>query len=220
MTAPVASRSKTAEIRYPAEYEIEVALRDGSTVHVRPVAASDEQALADFIGGLTMRSRAFRFFSGGASPESAAARAVQVDYRERFGLLAESGGPIVGHPKLARSRPETVEVAFAVADELQGHGLGTVLLMHIAAAAADNGWEFLEAEVLPENHKMLDVFSDSGFPIDVRAEPGVVHVHTTSSLSPETLKAFEMRDHGAGIAAIRHILRPSSVALIGASRDR
>jgi acetyl coenzyme A synthetase (ADP forming)-like protein len=205
---------------YPAEFETEVPLRDGSTVHVRPLTGSDESALAEFLASLSLRSRAFRFFSAGSDPAAAARRAVRVDYHDTFGLVAESGGRIVGHAMYGRSKPDTVEVAFAVADDLQGFGLGTVMLAHIAAAAAANGFEILEAEVLPENHRMLEVFSESGFPLEIRAEPGVVHLRTTSSISTDILRAFERREHTSGIAAVGHILKPSSVALVGASRDR
>jgi hypothetical protein len=44
-------------------HSAEVALRDGSTVHIRPLGFDDEAALADFLAGLSVRSRAFRFFS-------------------------------------------------------------------------------------------------------------------------------------------------------------
>jgi predicted CoA-binding protein len=94
------------------------------------------------------------------------------------------------------------------------------MLAHIAGAAAGNGFEIVEAEVMPENHRMLDVFSESGFPLEIGAEPGVVHLRTTSSLSEKILSAFERREHTSGIAAVGHILRPKSVALVGASRDR
>jgi GNAT superfamily N-acetyltransferase len=82
-----------------------------------------------------------------------------------------------------RCKPDAVEVAFAVADGFQGRGLGTIMLAHVVAGAAANGFDIVEAAVLPENHRMLDVFSESGFPLEIRAEPGVIHVRTTSSLS-------------------------------------
>src|SRR4051794_614933 len=166
-----------------AEHQVDAALRDGMTVHIRPITHADREALTQFLTALSLRSRAFRFFSAGIRPESAAAHAVAVDNHDSFGLVAESAGHLVGHAMYARSKPDAVEVAFEVADEVQGHGLGTVLLMEIAAAAAENGFDQLEAEVLPENHKMLDVFADSGFPLQVRAEPGVVHVRMTPTLA-------------------------------------
>ena len=44
----------------------------------------------------------------------------------------------------------SAEVAFAVADELQGIGVGTRLLEQFAALAAANGIERFVFEVLPE----------------------------------------------------------------------
>jgi GNAT superfamily N-acetyltransferase len=82
----------------------------------------------------------------------------------------------------AKGPTDAVEVAFAVADAVQGHGLGTILLGQISGVAAANGYPTLVAEVLPDNHQMLDVFADSGLPLHVRAEPGVVHVRMPSGI--------------------------------------
>jgi RimJ/RimL family protein N-acetyltransferase len=165
---------------YPTDHE--VALRDGTTVHIRPLRPADELALADFLEGLSLRSRAFRFFSAGVSPDVAARRAVDLNYPDSFALVVLQGDRIVGHAMYARTPSDAVEVAFAIADELQGHGLGTILLGELSDAAAANGFGALEAEVLPENHRMLNVFYDSGLPVSVRAEPGVVYVRMPSGI--------------------------------------
>lgn len=165
---------------YAAEHE--VALRDGTTVQIRPLERADELALADFLAALSLRSRAFRFFSAGVSPDVAARRSVDLDYPNSFALVALQGDRIVGHAMYARLPSDAVEVAFAVADELHGHGLGTILLGEISEAAAANGFAALEAEVLPDNHRMLDVFADSGLPLRLRAEPGVIHVRVPSGI--------------------------------------
>jgi acetate---CoA ligase (ADP-forming) len=157
-------------------------LRDGATVQIRPLRADDEAALADFLAGLTVRSRAFRFFSAGVDPGRAARRAVASSSPDNFGIVALQHGRIVGHAMYARTVTDAVEVAFAVADELQGRGLGTIMLAAISMAAAANGFDTLVAEVLPENHRMLDVFSDCGVPVHVRAEPGLVHVRMPSGV--------------------------------------
>ena len=52
------------KIQYPAHREADVVLRDGSTIHVRPVRSDDEEALFDFLRGLSENSRAMRFFAG------------------------------------------------------------------------------------------------------------------------------------------------------------
>jgi ribosomal protein S18 acetylase RimI-like enzyme len=67
-------------------------------------------------------------------------------------------------------------VAFAVADELQGMGIATILLSRLAQAAEESGIRWFEAEVLPQNHRMLEVFRDSGFAVTTHSEPGVIHV--------------------------------------------
>lgn len=165
---------------YPTDHE--VALRDGTTVQIRPLRPADELALADFLAALSQRSLAFRFFSAGVSPDVAARRAVDLHYPDSFALVALRNDRVVGHAMYARTPSDAVEVAFAVADELQGLGMGTILLGEISEAAAANGFRTLEAEVLPENHRMLEVFADSGLPLRVRAEPGVVHVRMPSGI--------------------------------------
>ena len=81
---------------------------------------------------------------------------------------------IVAHAAFVRVDEDRAEVAFEIADELQGRGLGTILYAHLAEAAEERGITMFEAEVLPENNRMLEVFRDSGFPITTRSEPGVV----------------------------------------------
>ncbi len=159
---------------YPANREADVVLRDGSTVRVRPVRADDADGLRRFFEGLSEEATWFRFFSAGTSTASQVAAALNVDYRDRFGLVATrgAGGEIVAHALYARTGDDRAEVAFAIAEGFKGHGLGTILLAHLAEAATDIGIETLEAEVMPENHRMIEVFRESGFPVDVRAPRG------------------------------------------------
>jgi acetyl coenzyme A synthetase (ADP forming)-like protein len=207
---------------YPAEFEADVALRDGGTVQVRPVQAQDEDALRAFLEGLSDRSRWFRFFSQASDLSRAAHDAADVDYRDRFGLVALAGPEptVVGHAQYVRSGPEQAEIAFAVADSHQGHGLGTVLLAHLAARAHASGIEVLEADVLAENRRMLEVFRESGFPVRTKTSQGTSHLELPCSLSPEAVERFEARERVAAVAAVRRVLEPASVAVIGASRHR
>ena len=61
-------------------------------------------------------------------------------------------------------------------DQYQGQGLGAALMHHLAAIAQAAGLKELIAEVLPDNVPMLKVFEKSGFPVDMKREPQVVHV--------------------------------------------
>jgi acetate---CoA ligase (ADP-forming) len=209
-------------VEYPAHREADVALRDGSTVHVRPVGAADRAPLRDFYAGLSLDSRAFRFFTGAADVTEIAKRALDVDYADRYGLVATSGrqGDVVAHAVYMKVDTDRAEVAFAIADRLQGRGLGTILLAHLAEVASDHGVSTFEANVLPQNHRMIEVFRESGFPVEIRAEPGELVVDLPTSFSAEAIARFEQRDRIAAVAAVRAFLQPASVAVIGASRRR
>jgi acetyl coenzyme A synthetase (ADP forming)-like protein len=200
----------------------DVVLRDGSTLHVRPVGRDDEAAMLGFLQGLSERSRVLRFFSAAADMAGQARRAVDVDGVDAYGLVAVRGvaGEIVGHAGYVREDAASAEVAFAIADAYQGHGLATVLLAHLAAAARPHGIATFTAVVLPENHRMIDVFRESGFPVEVSSGSGVVLVTLPTELSADGWERFHRREQRASVAAVRSVLAPQSVAVIGASRRR
>jgi acetyl coenzyme A synthetase (ADP forming)-like protein len=207
---------------YPAHREADVALRDGATVHVRPVRREDEGAILRFLQELSPESRWLRFFTSRADFEDLARRAVDLDYRDRYGLLATAGldGRVVGHAVYLRSGPDRAEVAFTVADDFQGRGLGTILLGQLAEVADENGVAVFEAEVLPQNHRMIEVFRESGFPAEIHSEPGVITAAFPTSLTRGAVERFEGREQLAAVAALRSFLAPRSVAVVGASRSR
>jgi Acyl-CoA synthetase (NDP forming) len=198
-----------------------VALRDGSTIHVRPVRAEDEEAMFRFLEGLDPSSRMFRFFSGGTDLEAAARLMVDVDYSQQYGLVAVRGESedVVGQGIYLGTAPGEAEIAFTIAQDLQGLGLGTLLLAHLAEVAQENGISVFVAEVMPENHRMVEVFRESGFPVEMSSRPGTIHVELPTSFSDQATSRFEDRDRLAAQAAIRPILEPRAVAVIGASRE-
>jgi acetate---CoA ligase (ADP-forming) len=197
-----------------------VALRDGTTVHVRPVRADDEDALHAFLEALDPRSRMFRFFSGGVDLRRAASSMAEVDYAQRYGLVAIRDGEVVGQGIYIGEGDGGAEVAFAVADRLQGHGLATILLAHLAEVAVHHGISVFHAEVMPQNHRMMEVFRESGFPVEISSEPGAIRVVFPTSFEDEAVRRFEDRDRLAAEAALRYFLEPKAIAVIGASRDR
>ena len=197
-------------------------LRDGSTLAVRPIRPQDEADLARFFTDLSMESRVFRFFAAIANADVLAKKLVHIDYMTQYGLLAVAGAArqVVGHAMYAETGPRKAELALAVADEYQGRGLGTILLGQLAEAAAAAGIDVLEAIVRPENHRMLNVLRESGFPVSARSEPGEVHAEIPTALTAEGLRQFEDRERIAAVAAVNHLLAPRSVAVVGASRQR
>jgi acetyl coenzyme A synthetase (ADP forming)-like protein len=209
---------------YPGHREADVVLRDGSTVHVRPARPADAPEIGRLLKGLSDRSRWLRFFSGFPNLDKAVQWATEVDYERRYGLVAISGadGRVVGHAGFERQpdHPDRAEVALEIADAMQGKGLGTILLGQLAEAANQIGVQVLDAEVLAENHQMVKVFRDCGFPVKTHTLPGVLLIEFPTSLSPEALERFERREQVAASAAMRAFFEPRSVAVIGASRRR
>ena len=207
-------------VPYPAHREADVALRDGSTVRVRPVRPDDLEGVRTFLAGLSKESLALRFFSASIDLEREARRGVEVDYENEFGLVATIEGRIVGHGVWFRTGPDHAEVAQTIADAYQGMGLGTIMLGHLAEAAAERGITVFTAQTLPENHRMVGVFRESGLPVTMRTQPGVIEIEIGTSISPEALERFERREQLAAAAAVRSFLRPHAVAVIGAGRER
>jgi L-amino acid N-acyltransferase YncA len=174
-------------------HQANVVLRDGSTVHVRPVRAEDAPAVHAFFERLSPKSITLRFFCGFPDLDRAVRWATDVDGQHRYGLIATSSadGRVVAHAGWEREpdHPERAEVAFAIADAMQHNGLGTILLGQLIEAADQAGVAVLSAEVLPQNHRMLHVFRDSGFPVTTRTLPGVVPVELATSRSPAAWSA-------------------------------
>ncbi|MBA3808737.1 MAG: GNAT family N-acetyltransferase, partial [Solirubrobacterales bacterium] len=206
---------------YPRAHVVDVALRDGSTVRVRPVGAEDRPAIVEFLDALSPQSIAFRFF-GQVDLGWAADWSVDVDYADRYALVASTGAEheIVAHGAYIRTGEDRAEVAFTVAERWQGRGIATIMLAHLAAAAEQHGIAVFSAQVLPGNHHMIGVFRDSGFPVAQRSREGVVEVELPTSRSPHTRERFERREHIAAVAAVERFLQPRTVAVIGASPRR
>src|SRR5690349_13476919 len=200
----------------------DVVLRDGSTVHIRVMRASDEAGLCALLTSLSEESRWLRFYcvqnSAGLAIE--AHRKANLDHA--FGLVACSGDEerVVGHAFYAAIDEQQAEVAFTIANDFQERGLGTILLCQLAEVAAANGIKVLEANVVAANHAMLHVFRASGFPLEVSANTGQIQVVFPTSFTDEARKQFERRESIASVNALKLFFEPRAVAVIGASRQR
>lgn len=173
---------------YPVELEADVA-GDFGLLHVRPIRPGDGPALVEFHEGLSRESQYLRFFT---THPHLSAREVErftvVDYRDRLALVIELGHDLIGVGRFDRLLgTSAAEVAFVVADAYQHHGLASMLLQRLAAAARERGIDRFLAETLPSNQAMLGVFRESGYEVSSRFDQGVVKVEfpiTSVPLSP------------------------------------
>jgi GNAT superfamily N-acetyltransferase len=154
-------------------------LRDGRTMLIRRIVPEDDVRLVAFHRTLSPRTRRFRFFSAMKELEPHfATHLANVDFVGRAAFLAvfADDGEMGAVARYERDSERSAEVAFVVHDSLQGQGLGTELLQHLAALARTNGFESLTAVVLSENYDMLDVFRHSGLPQRMVTESDVTRV--------------------------------------------
>ncbi|MET4134443.1 GNAT family N-acetyltransferase [Pseudarthrobacter sp. PvP090] len=205
---------------YPEYWEADVVLRDGGTAHLRPIHPSDADSVQAFHVGQSQKSIYMRFFAFKSKLSAKELkRFTEVDYKDRVALVITIGGEIMGIGRYDRlDDPEEAEVAFNISDAHQGRGIGSILLEHLAAAARENGIRKFSAEVLPENRKMLMVFSDAGYDVKRHFDDGVVSLEFNIDPTDKSRAVMESREHRAEARSIQELLAPSSVAVIGASR--
>jgi acyl-CoA synthetase (NDP forming)/RimJ/RimL family protein N-acetyltransferase len=207
--------------RYPEYWEADVILRDGATAHLRPISPHDRDALQNFHQSQSESTIYLRFFSYKPSLSARELdRFTVVDHKNRVCFVLLLGDQIIGVGRYDRTgTPNEAEVAFMISDAHQGRGIGSILLEHLAAAARENGIDRFSAEVLPENRKMLHVFAEAGYELTRRFDDGVVVVNFDIDPTERSLAVMAAREHRAEARSIADVVAPSSVAVIGASRD-
>ncbi|HMK96640.1 MAG TPA: GNAT family N-acetyltransferase, partial [Acidimicrobiales bacterium] len=198
----------------------DVVLADGSTAHIRPVSPEDGPEIADLHARLSPETVRLRYL--GAHPRLSAAELallVEPENPDHLALVAERAGILIGVAQYDRiPGSDVAEVAFVVDDAHQGLGIGTLLLEYLASEGRRTGFKRFAADTLWENDQMVQVFRDAGFTQRSRVEAGVIRVVMDISPTPEALAALYERDRKATARSMERMLRPRSVAVIGASR--
>jgi len=138
---------------------------------LRPITPRDRVGLTRFYSGLSADSRAARFH-GPASiiPEATAAFFCGPDHLHREGIVAEridvNGDPvIIGHICIEPTDDAVAEMAIAVDDAWQGHGVGRAMLASAIAWAQAHGVARLAASILFGNGAMLTLLRSTGYAI-------------------------------------------------------
>jgi GNAT superfamily N-acetyltransferase len=105
----------------------------------------------------------------------------EVDFRTHVGLVAivnENEADLL----VATARyivypaheDRAAEIAFTVDDAHHGLGIATLFLKHLAAIARRSGIVEFRASVMADNRKMIEVFANSGFPMQITPDGGTV----------------------------------------------
>ncbi|MGH3737816.1 MAG: GNAT family N-acetyltransferase [Micromonosporaceae bacterium] len=203
---------------YPAHRAADVVLADGAVAHLRPIRVDDAPGLVALHSRFSDRTRYLRYFSPYPRiPQRDLKRFVTVDHRDREALVVEAGGHLIAVGRYDRIAADEAEIAFVVEDAYQGRGVGSVLLEHLAAAAAEEGITRFVAETLPENRPMQRVLADAGYALERSYRDGVMHHSLELTDVTRAVEVAREREQVSEARSIVRLLAPGSVAVVGAS---
>jgi acetyltransferase len=149
---------------------------DGTRVTIRTMRPTDREIEDQFVRRLTPTSKYYRFHS--ALRELTAAMLdhfTNVDYPDEMALIATireaDTEREIGVARYVRPPGhDTAEIAIVVSDEWQGKGIGGRMLVDLRDIAHRAGIRHLEARILPDNRRMLQLAQRLGFRIKQGAD--------------------------------------------------
>ena len=168
---------------YPlATSESDFTLKDGASVHIRPIRPQDEHYLVEIFNRSSPQTVYQRFFRALRELTPAMAHYLSnVDYHYRLALIAETEFEPIGVVRYERTDdPDLVELGLIIVDDWQNRGLGRILLRKILRAAEGNGFHRFLAYLLAGNRRMLRLLETEGQIQDWKIEAGVTTVSLTS----------------------------------------
>ena len=201
-------------------------LADGTTIEIRPAGPADLQAVQRFHEAMSPDNLYLRFFSmSKRAAEQEARRVCRPPGPDHAALLAWLEDRVAGVASYEPTAEHGIaEVAFAVADDLHGRGIATLLLEHLVSLGRARQVQAFSAQTLPENIAMLRVFADAGLSVQRRLTGDVIEltmpIPREAALGADStyLDAVAGREQRAGAASLAPLLAPGSVAVVGASR--
>ena len=147
---------------------------------MRPIRPDDAHMLQDLMAHLSPESRYFRFVSSITElPPTMLARFTLIDYDREMALVAvvkerhaAADGEfteterIVGVSRyITNPDQSSCEFALVVADDFNGKGMGSRLMLSIMDAARDKGLSEIDGLVLANNPGMLKLMRSLGFSV-------------------------------------------------------
>ena len=161
-------------------YPIQAPLRDGTQAQIRAMELKDGPGVLDFFRTLPEEDRLF-LRDEVTSPEWLDRFMRQIDYNSMVPLVAEQEGKIVGNAALYRAlhgwSAHVGEIRVAVARDLQGNGLGTMLARELVRIAEDLGVEKMIVSVVDNQVGAKRAFEKLGFRPEAVLKGHVKDIH-------------------------------------------
>jgi len=167
---------------YPVYLETYRTTKMGLEILLRPVKISDEPLMKDFFHRFSDESLYYRFFSTRQDlPQEFVKKFVVIDYTQQMVVLAilqteEKEEVIAVGQYWIQEGTHTGNVAFAVRDDYQKQGVGSVLLSYLTYMGRKQGLYGFTAEVLMDNRAALRLFASMGFDIEKTWSAGVYNL--------------------------------------------
>jgi len=152
-------------------------LRDGRLMSLRRLGANDAEAVVALHQRLTDHDRYYRFFTLHPVHLDQLVSKMIEPGDGRCALGAFDGDRLIGVANYTVPDDQSVaEIAIVVAHEDHSLGLGTALVKHLAQIARAHGIRHFVADVVAENHLMLMVLLDFGWPSKRLNHGSVLHL--------------------------------------------
>lgn len=206
-------------------YQEHVLLKNGKGLLIRPAKENDFMKVKSFMSRLSQESLRMRFMASISEVSEQIIRDLcQGNFKDTGCLLAteseEDDSKVVGLANyISMGNNRTAEVAFLIEDSYQGLGISTLLLERLSGIAAANGIIEFEAEVLPDNQQMLNVFKSSGFEIHKVWHSETVHIEFPVDGASSLWKRTALRERIAVANSLAPLLKPRTIAVIGANKE-
>jgi len=184
------------ELEYPEGLKKYANLKDGTRILLRPIKPSDATLKQHLFYALSKESVRNRYLGSiKAMPMKRVWPYVVVDYENEMSIVAtiEERGTenLIGIGSYVKiPHTTTAEVSFAVRDDWQNKGVGTLLLNHLIEIAKKKGLTGLTAWVSVDNSRMMHVFKKCGYPMKYKIEGDLYYVLIDISKSQNTGRSF------------------------------
>ena len=167
---------------YPVEEEMQATLRNGKAIKIRPAIVSDARGIKSLFYGLPADDRYTRFFRQVRALSSHEVQKLcNLDYKLSVAFVAVKGEreneTVIGHATyFVNPSTNLAETAFMVSNQWQGSGLGGVMQRRLMDHAKARGIRGFEAEILPENSKMIRLARSCCDNVTVQRDEDSVHI--------------------------------------------
>lgn len=159
----------------------------------------------------------YRFFHATRDvPDEFLQQLTKGDGRQRLGIVCLSEDCAIAVGSYTAESTSTAEVSMLVEDTLQGRGVGTLLLEHLAEHAYRCGYREFVARVLSENQKMIHLFATSGYEFATERHGTEVEFSLPLTQTERQQAMQAARQQLATVTSLLPFLQPRTVAVVAA----